>query len=103
MLRLTHEGNQGEDRCKTEARLVMYWSGMVKYIEDEVSKCSVTKELASRTDHAAPRVMTSQMEDKQKLPVDIMTYHGRDNFAVLGYHPRYTAEVSRFHSYQARR
>ena len=41
MLRLVHESHMGAEKFKARARTVMYWAGMSKDIEDEVSKSSV--------------------------------------------------------------
>ena len=41
MLRLVHESHMGAEKSKVRARTVMYWPGISKDIEYEVSKCSV--------------------------------------------------------------
>ena len=41
MLRLVQESHMGAEKSKVRARTIMYWPGMSKDIEDEVSICSV--------------------------------------------------------------
>ena len=53
MLRLVHESHMGAEKSKARARTVMYWPGMSKDIEDEVSKCSVCMKY-QKSQHRVP-------------------------------------------------
>ena len=78
MLRLVHESHMGADKSKARARTVMYWPGMSKDIEDEVSKCSVCMKY-QKSQHREPMLSRDIPDGRwQKIAMDIMTYHGRD-------------------------
>ena len=41
ILKCIHEGHMGIDKCKTRARVCVYWPGMYEEIEEAVKKCPV--------------------------------------------------------------
>ena len=63
MLRLIHESHMGAEKCKARPRTVMYWPGMSKDIEHEVSKCSVCMKHQKRHNESLLYRMTFLMED----------------------------------------
>ena len=75
MLHIVHESHMGAEKSKARARSGMYWPGMSKDIENEVSKCSVCMMYQkSRNREPMPR---HEIQDGrwQKIAVDITTYH----------------------------
>ena len=93
MLRLVHESHMGAEKSKARARTVMYWPGMSKDIEDEVSKCSVCMKY-QKSQHREPMLPHDIPDGRwQKIAMDIMTYHGRDYLVIVDYYSKYP-EVS---------
>ena len=93
MLRLVHESHTGAEKSKARARTVMYWPGMSKDIEDEVSKCSVCMKY-QKSQHREPMLPHDIPDGRwQKIVMDIMAYHGRDYLVVVDYYSKYP-EVS---------
>ena len=78
------------EKSKARARTVMYWPGMSKDIEDEVSKCAVCMKSQHRE-----LMLPHDIPDGrwQKIAMDIMTYHGRDYLVIVDYYSKYP-EVS---------
>ena len=71
----------------------MYWPGMSKDIEDEVSKCSVCLKY-QKSQHREPMLPHDIPHGRwQKIAMDIMTYHGRAYLVVVDYYSKYP-EVS---------
>ena len=93
MLRLVHESHMGAEKPKARARTVMYWPGMSKDIEDEVSKCSVCMKY-QKSQHRETMLPHDIADGRwQKIAMDIMTYHGRDYLVIVDYYSKYP-EVS---------
>ena len=93
MLRLVHESHMGAEKSKARARTVMYWQGVSKDIEDEVSKCSVCMKY-QKSQHRGSMLPHGIPDGRwQKIAVGIMTYHGRDYLVIVYYYSKYP-EVS---------
>ena len=79
MLRLDHESHMGAEKStKARARIVMYWPGMSKDIEDEVSECSVCMKY-QKSQHREPMLLHDIPDGIwQNIAMYIMTYDGID-------------------------
>ena len=90
MLRLVHESRMGAEKSKARARTVMYWPGISKDIEDEVSKkCSVCMKY-QKNQHHEPMLPHDIPDGRwQKIAKDTMMYHGRDCLVVVDYYSKY--------------
>ena len=83
MLRIIHEGHQGEERCKGRARMVMYWPNMTRSIDEVVRKCPACLR-HGRSKTKEPLIQHGIPERPwQKLAADIMTLQGKDFLLVV--------------------
>ena len=83
----------GAEKSKSRARTVMYWPGMSKDIEGEVSKCSVCMKYQTNQ-HREPMLPHDIPDGRwQKIAMYTMTYHGRDCLVIVEYYSKYP-EVS---------
>ena len=89
MLQLIHESHQGADKCKTNARTVLYWSGMSQDIETIVGRCHIC--LKFRASNPKEPFIPHDVSESpwQKVATDITTFNSRDYIFAVDCYSKY--------------
>lgn len=85
MLTTIHECHLGMEKCKSRARLTLYWPGMSTEIDDYISKCATCNRY-KRKQQKEPLIPHEIPERPwQKLGMDLFEYGARDYLVVVDY------------------
>ena len=97
ILKRIHEGHMGIDKCKTRARVCVYWPAMYKAIEQAVKKYPVCNK-HSKGNQKEPMIL-HEISNRpwEKLGADYFTFAGKDYLLVVDYFSKYP-EVVRMNS-----
>jgi hypothetical protein len=89
MLSLLHESHQGIERCRSRARMVMYWPGMAADIEQTVAECA-TCQRYQRQQAREPMIPHEIPKARyQKVGLDIMSFKGKDFLVAVDYYSKF--------------
>ena len=89
MLDLIHESHLGVEKCKTRARVILYWPGISSDITEKVSKCS-TCDTYRRRNQREPMISHEIPERPwQKLGTDLCEHKGKTYLVVVNYYSKY--------------
>lgn len=89
MLKRTHEGHLGMEKCKNRARQIMFWPGMSKQIEEIVSKCSTC--ITHRNKQQKEPLINHDIPNApwQKVGTDLFHWNGHDYLLVADYYSKF--------------
>ena len=89
MLRKVHETHLGMDKCKSRARLVMYWPSMCQEINDMIAKCSVCAKFrkANQREPLIPHEIPAL--PWQKVGADIFDFGGKTYLIIVDYFSKF--------------
>ena len=89
MVKLVHEAHMGMEKTKSRMRQVIFWPGMSKDIDSEISNC----ETCLKFQNANPKEPMIQHEIPElpflNVGMDILTFQGEDYLAVVDYYSMY--------------
>jgi len=89
MVKLVHEAHMGMEKTKSRMRQVIFWPGMSKDIDSEISNC----ETCLKFQNANPKEPMIQHEIPElpflNVGMDILTFQGEDYLAVVDYYSKY--------------
>ena len=89
VLNCIHESHLGIEKCKSRARVVVYWPGMCAAIERMVVKCSVCLKY-QRTNQKEPFVTQKiPHTPSQKVRADIFELNSNSYLVVVDYYSKY--------------
>lgn len=95
ILEAIHQGHLGVSKCRSRARVTVWWPGLSKTIEEMVNKC-VTCAI-NRPETKEP-LMTSSLPDRpwQRLGSDLFHHQGHTYVIVVDYYSRWV-EIKKLH------
>ena len=83
MLQVIHEGHLGRDKCKTRARVSLYWPLMGVDMEEVVGRCAVCQKYRDANQKGATHSVPALRW--QQVALDIMTHKGKDYLVAVDY------------------
>tara|TARA_B110000881_G_scaffold207396_1_gene211562 strand:- start:705 stop:4865 length:4161 start_codon:yes stop_codon:yes gene_type:complete len=88
ILESIHQGHLGVSKCRSRARISVWWPGMSKTIEEMVTKC-VTCAI-NRPESKEP-LMPSSLPDRpwQRIGSDLFHFQGQTHLIVVDYYSRW--------------
>ena len=97
ILKRIHEGHMGIEKCKSRARVCVYWPAMYDAIEHEVKRCPVCNKYSKGNQKEL--MIPHDIPDCpwQKLGADYFSFAGKDYLLVIDYFSKYP-EVVRMNS-----
>ena len=94
MLHKIHETHLGMEKCKSQAREIMYWPGMLRDIEEIVSRCKVCAKYQPNNQREPMIPHEVPNRPWSKLGAEIFTYGSNDHSVVVDYFSEYLEVVS---------
>ena len=89
MLKLVHASHLGVDRCKRQARDIVFWPGMNAEIEDLINNCT-TCSTYKRTNPREPLLSHSVPERPcEKVGVDLCEFEGQHYLIMVDYYSNF--------------
>lgn len=83
-----HAGHQGIRKCRERARVSVWWPGLRKQIEDNVTTCPTC--CKHRENHAEPMMSTPHPERPwQRAATDLFHHNGKEYVIAVDYYPRF--------------
>ncbi|XP_044005925.1 uncharacterized protein K02A2.6-like [Aphidius gifuensis] len=89
MLKIVHEGHLGEEKCKKNARSVLFWPGMTNEIEVMVSSCSVCQQFRHFRTKEPMIPHEIPLRPWAKVGTDILEFAGRTYLVVIDYYSKW--------------
>ena len=89
MMDVIHKAHMGMQKCKSRARLCVYWPNMNSQIENVVSSCSICQEFRSR--NRAEPLKSHEIPNRPwgKVGCDLFQYKGRDYIVCVDYYSKF--------------
>jgi hypothetical protein len=89
MLNLIHRSHMGMQKCKSRARLCLYWPNMCSQIENVVSSCSICQDV--RAKNSSEPLKSHEIPDRPwaKVGCDLFQYKARDYLVCVDYYSKY--------------
>lgn len=83
MLKLLHENHFGIAKTKARARLVFYWPGMARSIEDMINKCKICEKYSRKNVREPLKQPEIPSRPWERISSDILYYEGNEYLVVI--------------------